>query len=116
MLGGSPAWWLAVVLLLYLTGLLRGRSVLLGVSRHRPGVAHVAHAVADGAVVTQARVPWRAQSTRDTGFTEVNANGDQVHVGVHEPGGITLHAYDADTLRPLWTAPGVPPGGIRGFS
>ncbi|GAA0801958.1 outer membrane protein assembly factor BamB family protein [Spirilliplanes yamanashiensis] len=67
--------------------------------------------LADGSVVTQGRVAWRAQSTRDTGFTEVNANGDALHVALHEPAGITLHAYDVDTLRPLWTRAGVPPGG-----
>lgn len=67
--------------------------------------------LADGAVIARGTVAWRAQSTRDTGFTEVNANGDAIHVGLHEPAGITLHAYAIDSLRPLWTAAGVPPGG-----
>jgi hypothetical protein len=65
----------------------------------------------DGGEVAAGRVVWRAQTGRDTGFTEVNAEGGALYVGRHEPAGITVTAYALDTLTRLWDAPGAPPGG-----
>ncbi len=67
--------------------------------------------LADGGEVVAGRVVWRAQTGRDTGFTEVNADGGALYVGRHDPAGITVTAYALDTLTRLWDAPGAPPGG-----